>query len=59
MNPIAGIIAPIAAGHHRIVPIRFELEALAARSAAAAAVDPRKRAAFEVAIAPIYAGTFP
>lgn len=35
--------------------IRAELEALAARGAAAAAADPAKRAAFEAAIAPIYA----
>ena len=35
--------------------IRAELEALAARLAAAAAADPGKRAAFEAAIAPIYA----
>lgn len=35
--------------------IRTELEALAARLAAAAAADPKKRAAFERAIAPIFA----
>ena len=34
--------------------IRAELEALAARGAAVAAADPRQRAAFEAAIAPIY-----
>ncbi len=34
--------------------IRTELESLAARLAAAAAADPRKRAAFEEAIAPIF-----